>query len=271
MEFIENINNLPYKDINTYISNFSEEELFFNEDLSVLVSKLKEDQRKNVVKLGISLENKYNKYLEEVSRVRKMYELDRSYGDYRLIAGVDEVGRGPLAGPIVSAAVILKYEDLTSSNLILGLNDSKKLSLKKREELFDIIINKAEAYNISLLDNNEIDEKGISYCNNQVFLEACCNLSIQPELVITDGYPIKGYKGASKYIIKGDAKSACIAAASIVAKVYRDRLMKAYSEEYPQYGFDRNVGYGTEEHVEAIRKYGITPIHRKSFLRTLLS
>ena len=102
-------------------------------------------------------------------------------------------------------------------------------------------------------------------------MDACENLKIKPELVLTDGYPIRGYNGPSNHIIKGDAKSACIAAASIVAKVYRDRLMKAYSEEYPQYGFERNVGYGTEEHIEAIRKYGITPLHRKSFLRTLLS
>lgn len=271
MEFIDNVSNLSYKDINTNISSFSEEVLFSHEKLPLLVKTLKEDVRKNVAKLGLSLENKYNKHLDEINRVKKMYELDRSYGNYKLIAGVDEVGRGPLAGPIVAAAVILKYEDLNSSNLILGLKDSKKLSLKKREELFDVIINKAESYHISISDNNEIDEKGISYCNNKIFLEACRNLEVKPELVLTDGYPIKGYDGPSEYIIKGDAKSACIAAASIVAKVYRDRLMMAYGDVYPQYGFERNVGYGTEEHIEAIRKYGITPIHRKSFLRTLLS
>ncbi|SCN21950.1 Ribonuclease HII [Clostridium sp. N3C] len=269
MEFIE-ISNLSYKDINIYISSFSEEELFSKENFPFIVDKLKKDERKNVIKLGISLENKYKRYLEEISRVKKMYELDRSYGSYKLIAGVDEVGRGPLAGPIVAAAVILKYDDLTSSSLILGLNDSKKLSFKKREELYDIIINRAEAYYISELDNNEIDEKGISFCNNKVFLEACSNLNVKPELVLTDGYAIKGYNGTTDYIVKGDAKSACIAAASIVAKVYRDRLMQGYSKVYPQYGFDKNVGYGTKEHIEAIRKYGITPIHRKSFLRTLL-
>ncbi|NLM36459.1 MAG: ribonuclease HII [Clostridiales bacterium] len=271
MEFIEKINSLAFKDINTYIGSFTESELLCNQDFLLLVNKLKEDSRKNVAKLGETLEKKYNKYIEEVNRVRKMYELDRSFGDYRLIAGVDEVGRGPLAGPIVGAAVILKYEDLVTSNLILGLKDSKKLSTQKREELFNIIIDRAECYHISVIDNNEIDEKGISYCNNKIFLDACENLKIKPELVLTDGYPIRGYNGPSNHIIKGDAKSACIAAASIVAKVYRDRLMKAYSEEYPQYGFERNVGYGTEEHIEAIRKYGITPLHRKSFLRTLLS
>ena len=125
MEFIENIKSLSFKDVNTYITGFSEEELFYNEELFVLINKLKEDHRKNVIKLGISLENKRKRYLEEVSRVREMYELDRRYGNDSLIAGVDEVGRGPLAGPMVAAAVILKNEDLTSSNLILGLTDSK--------------------------------------------------------------------------------------------------------------------------------------------------
>lgn len=265
MEFIENIKSLSFKDVNTYITGFSEEELFYNEELFVLINKLKEDHRKNVIKLGISLENKRKRYLEEVSRVREMYELDRRYGNDSLIAGVDEVGRGPLAGPMVAAAVILKNEDLTSSNLILGLTDSKKLSPKKREELYEIIIKRAVCYHISTVHSSEIDEKGISYCNNKIFLEACNNLSVKPELVLTDGYPIKGYNGLNKCIVKGDLKSASIAAASIVAKVYRDRLMKSYSEVYPQYGFERNVGYGTEEHIAAIRKYGITPIHRKSF------
>lgn len=135
MEFIEKINSLAFKDINTYIGSFTESELLCNQDFLLLVNKLKEDSRKNVAKLGETLEKKYNKYIEEVNRVRKMYELDRSFGDYRLIAGVDEVGRGPLAGPIVGAAVILKYEDLVTSNLILGLKDSKKLSTQKREEI----------------------------------------------------------------------------------------------------------------------------------------
>ena len=168
MEFIEKINSLAYKDINTYIGSFTESELLCNEDFLLLVNKLKEDSRKNVAKLGETLEKKYNKYIEEVNRVRKMYELDRSFGDYRLIAGVDEVGRGPLAGPIVGAAVILKYEDLVTSNLILGLKDSKKLSTQKREELFNIIIDREECYHVSVIDNNEIDEKGISYCNNNM-------------------------------------------------------------------------------------------------------
>lgn len=165
-----------------------------------------------------------------------MYDFDKSFGNYNVIAGVDEVGRGPLAGPIVSCAVILDLNVLDDA-LILELNDSKKLSEKKREELSIVIKEKALAYKVAYRTSKEIDDKGIGVCNNEIFLEACNSLKIKPELVLSDGYAVKGLEIDNKAVIKGDTKSASIAAASIVAKVYRDNLMKEYAEKYPCYGF----------------------------------
>lgn len=185
-----------------------------------------------------------------------------------IICGIDEVGRGPLAGPIVSAAVILDSSDL--DDIILYINDSKKLSEHKREELSEIIKEKALSYSISMCDSKEIDEKGIGYCNNDVFIKACEGLSIKPDLVLSDGYLIKNFNGENKHVIKGDTKSACIACASIIAKVYRDNIMKEYHKKYPQYDFEKNVGYGTKTHVDALKEVGPTEIHRMSFLKNIL-
>ena len=198
-----------------------------------------------------------------------MYEFDKSFGDYNFVAGVDEVGRGPLAGPIVSCAVILDNKDL-DNNIILGLNDSKKIPQKKREELAKIIKEKALAYYIAISSNEEIDNKGIAYSNNKVFLEACTSLKVKPDLVLSDGYLVKNLNIDNKHVIKGDTKSAAIAAASIVAKVYRDNLMNEYSNEYPGYYFEENSGYGTTKHIEGIKKLGPCKIHRMSFLKNIL-
>ena len=141
---------------------------------------------------------------------------------------------------------------------------------KKREELAQIIKEKALAYHIAQASNEEIDSKGIAYCNNNVFLEACYGLKIKPDLVLSDGYLVKNITIENKYVIKGDAKSATIAAASILAKVYRDNLMKEYSKKYPEYYFDENAGYGTVKHVEALKTIGPCEIHRKSFLTKIL-
>lgn len=200
-----------------------------------------------------------------------MYSFDIKYLKSKYIAGVDEVGRGPLAGPIVAAAVILNLEIMNDNDLILGIKDSKKLSSKDREELSSIIKNKAICYNISLLDNVSIDTNGITWCNNMVFKMAVNGLNIKPNFVISDGYRIKDINIENDYAIKGDEKSASIACASIIAKVYRDNLMKKYAKLYPQYGFDLNSGYGTREHIKAIKEYGICKIHRKSFLKNILS
>lgn len=231
---------------------------------------LKKDERKNIQALGNKILRNVEKEKEEISRTKKMYEFDKSFGEYKYIAGVDEVGRGPLAGPIVAAAVILDLDYKSEKDLIMKINDSKKLSPKVREELANIIKSKAISYNIAVIDNEEIDKKGIAWCNNEVFIRACRNLKVKPELVLSDGYGIKNFDILNEFVIKGDTKSANIAAASIVAKVYRDKLMEEEAKVYPNYGFENHVGYGTEEHVNAIKKYGICKIHRKSFLKNIL-
>ncbi|MDT8716439.1 ribonuclease HII [Clostridium sp. 19966] len=267
---IEDLKFKSYNEIKEFVDGIKEKQ--FHDDIFVeeISNFLKEDKRKNVNKLGERLNNSINKYNKEVERVKKMYSFDLSFGKFDVIAGIDEVGRGPLAGPIVAAAVVLKNDISDLDEVILGLNDSKKIQADKREYLSDIIIESAESYNIALWDNIGIDEKGIAFCNNDIFIQAFKGLSVSPKLVLTDGYPIRGYTVNNVAVIKGDTKSASIAAASIIAKVYRDKLMKEYSKLYPEYGFDKNVGYGTKEHIEAIKKYGITPIHRKSFLKSIL-
>jgi ribonuclease HII len=180
------------------------------------------------------------------------------------------VGRGPLAGPIVAASVILNLNYLHDRDLILGIKDSKKLSAKAREHLSDIIKSCAVSYSISELDNGSIDNYGISWCNNEVFKIAVSNLKVNPSLILSDGYAIKNISIRNEFVIKGDEKSASIACASIIAKVYRDNLMKQYAEVYPQYGFGENAGYGTEYHIEALKKYGPCKIHRMCFLKNIL-
>ena len=174
-----------------------------------------------------------------------------------------------MAGPIVACSVILDL-NVIDDELILGLNDSKKLSEKRREEIAEIIKEKALDYHIASCDNVEIDNKGIAYCNNKVFLDSCNALKIVPDLVLSDGYLIKNIEFENKYVIKGDTKSASIAAASILAKVYRDKLMKDYAKKYPYYGFEENAGYGTVKHVQGLKEYGECDIHRKSFLTKIL-
>ncbi len=180
---------------------------------------------------------------------------------YKLVAGVDEAGRGPLAGPVCAAAVILP-EDL----VIEGINDSKKLTEKKREQLFDVIINSAIAYSIEFSSPQVIDEINIKQATSLAMHNAVKNLDIHADFVIIDGNDKIPYDIPYKYVIKGDAKSQTIAAASILAKVSRDRLMLELDKEYPEYGFAKHKGYGTKIHCEAIQKYGILPIHRKSFM-----
>lgn len=266
---IENLASLSYKEVKKIVDEINIEENHKKEDFINLVEKLKNDKRKNVISLGEKLDKNKLKIEKEILRVRKMYEFDKSFGDYQYVAGVDEVGRGPLAGPIVACAVILEESDL-DDDLILWLNDSKKLSEKKREELAEIIKEKARAYHIAQCSSEEIDELGIAYANNKVFLDSCNNLEIKPDLVLSDGYLVKNIKLENKFVIKGDTKSACIAAASIVAKVYRDNLMKEYAKEYPYYDFENNAGYGTMKHIEGLKEFGPSKIHRKSFLTKIL-
>lgn len=270
MELLElDITSLSYKDIKAYIDKINIFKEKNNENLSKLINKLKDDKRKNVKSLGEKIEKELNKIEAEIKRIKKMYNFDKGFGNYRYVAGVDEVGRGPLAGPIVACAVILDLNAL-DDELILYLNDSKKLSEKKREELELIIKEKALAYYISEKSNEDIDNLGIAYCNNQIFIEACTSMKIKPDLILSDGYLIKGINIENKSVIKGDAKSASIAAASILAKVYRDKLMKEYSKEYPYYSFEENAGYGTTKHIQGLKENGSCKIHRMSFLKNIL-
>lgn len=184
---------------------------------------------------------------------------------YALIAGVDEAGRGPLAGPVYAAAVILP-----DGCVIDGLNDSKKLTEKKREKLYDEIIEKAVAWSVSAVDEKVIDEINILNATHTAMNNAVNALSVKPDYVIIDGNSIKNMQIAHETIVKGDAKCASIAAASILAKVSRDRYITELAQKYPEYGFEKHKGYGTKAHYEAIEKYGVADIHRRTFLKKIL-
>ena len=204
---------------------------------------------------------------EERARVSAMCEIEneRRKKGYKYIAGVDEAGRGPLAGPVYAAAVILP-----EGMLIEGINDSKKLSEKKREELFDVICEKASAYFIAEVSHTRIDEINILNATFEAMNKAVNGLNIRPDYVLIDGNRIKGMEIPHETVVKGDAKSISIAAASILAKVSRDRVMYEMAKQYPLYGFDKHKGYGTKAHCDAILKYGACEIHRKSFLKKIL-
>ncbi len=194
-----------------------------------------------------------------------MKEYEKKYAEYSFICGIDEVGRGPLAGPVVAGAVILpKNCD------ILYLNDSKQLSEKKREELYDVIMEKAVSTGLGFVSPERIDEINILQATYEAMREAIGKLTPEPDLLLNDAVTIPGVKIRQIPIIKGDTKSISIAAASIIAKVTRDRLMVKYDEIYPEYGFVSNKGYGAQAHIEALKKYGPTPIHRKSFIKNLI-
>ncbi len=191
-----------------------------------------------------------------------LYKKERIFSkDFGIIAGVDEAGRGPLAGPVVVAAVILNM-----NKKIPGLNDSKKLSEKKREELYNIIIEEAVCWKVKVVSPEIIDEINILQATLYGMEEAVLSLNIKPDLCVIDGNKIpKKLIGFSKAIVKGDAKIASIAAASILAKVTRDRLMYKLHEKFPQYNFKNNKGYPTKEHIAALDKYGVLNCHRKSY------
>lgn len=203
----------------------------------------------------------------ELERQKKMciFEEEGYAEGFSLIAGVDEAGRGPLAGAVYAAAVILPRDVV-----INGINDSKKLSEKKRELLFDEIREKAIAYSIYSVDEKIIDEVNILKATHMAMNGAVAGLSVTPELVLIDGNSISGMTLPHKTVVGGDAKSISIAAASILAKVARDRYITELAKKYPEYGFEKHKGYGTRLHTEAILKYGACEIHRKTFLKKLL-
>lgn len=234
------------------------------EDLPGLISLYAGDERSGVRAAAEAARKRIAAYERELARTKEMKRYEREYGEYSYICGIDEVGRGPLAGPVVAGAVILP-KDCS----LLYLNDSKKLSEKKREELYTEIMERAVAVGIGYAAPARIDEINILQATYEAMREAIGLLKKKPDLLLNDAVTVPGVSVKQVPIIKGDAKSISIAAASIVAKVTRDRLMVKYDEVYPEYGFASHKGYGSAQHMEAIRKYGATPIHRKSFIKNL--
>lgn len=220
------------------------------------------DQRAGVQKLVEKATKSWEEWESEKERTYQLKAFEREYGEYGYICGIDEVGRGPFAGPVVAGAVILP-KDCD----ILYINDSKKLSEKKREELYDIIMEKAVATGIGMVGPERIDEINILNATYEAMREAIGNLSVQPDLLLNDAVTIPEITIPQVPIIKGDAKSISIGAASIIAKVTRDRLMVEYEEFYPEYDFASNKGYGSVKHREALKKYGPCPIHRSTYIK----
>lgn len=219
------------------------------------------DERAGVLKEIEKARSRYDKYEQELARTYAISEYERKYSDYTYICGIDEVGRGPLAGPVVAGAVILP-KDCD----ILYINDSKKLTEKKREELYDIIMEKAIATGIGYASVERIDEINILQATFEAMRDAISKLAVSPDILLNDAVTIPQVMIPQVPIIKGDAKSISIGAASIIAKVTRDRLMVQYDEVFPEYGFASNKGYGSAQHIEAIKKIGPCPIHRKTFI-----
>lgn len=206
---------------------------------------------------------------KEEQRLNELKEIDKSYfkEGYNYICGIDEAGRGPLAGPVVVAAVIMPKD-----SMIEGVNDSKKVSEKKREKLYELIIEEAISYSVGIVGQNEIDRINILNATKAGLTEAVRTLKVKPELILVDALTNIDTCGVPyKSIIKGDAKSYSIAAASIIAKVTRDRIMREWDKVYPQYGFEKHKGYGTAAHISAIKENGLCPLHRLSFVKNIIN
>ena len=235
------------------------------EQLPSVIEEYKSDLRAGVQKEIEKALKKLEALEKEKARTELLWKYEREYGSYSYICGIDEVGRGPLAGPVVAGAVILP-KDCD----ILYINDSKKLSEKKREELYDIIMEKAVAVGLGYATPERIDDINILQATYEAMRDAIKNMGIMPDILLNDAVTIPGVDCKQVPIIKGDAKSISIGAASIIAKVTRDRLMVDYDLIYPEYGFASNKGYGASAHIEALKKYGPTPIHRRSFIKNFL-
>lgn len=231
-------------------------------ELPAFINAYEKDVRPGVKALVEKALKRQAAYEKELSRTEKMKEYEKKYVSFSYICGIDEVGRGPLAGPVVAGAVILP-KDCD----ILYLNDSKQLSEKKREELYDIIMEQAVSCGLGYASPERIDEINILQATYEAMREAVGKLSVTPDILLNDAVTIPQVSIRQVPIIKGDAKSISIGAASIVAKVTRDRLMVQYDEVYPMYGFASNKGYGAQSHIDALKTYGPCPIHRKSFIK----
>ena len=231
------------------------------ERLPELIEAYKEDERSGIKAEIAKAEKRLEALEKEKARMFTMLRFEREYGDAGYICGIDEVGRGPLAGPVVAGAVILP-KDCS----ILYLNDSKQLSARKREELYEVIMKEAVATGIGYASPERIDEINILQATYEAMREAIKGLGVEPGLLLNDAVTIPGVEIPQIPIVKGDAKSVSIAAASILAKVTRDHMMVEYDEIYPGYGFGKHKGYGTKAHIEALKELGPCPIHRRSFI-----
>ena len=236
------------------------------EDRPALIEKYQKDIRQGVQKLIEKYKKEQIALEAEYARTEGMKEFEYKYKDYEYICGIDEAGRGPLAGPVVAGAVILPKDET-----ILYLNDSKQLSEKKREELYDVIIDKAVAVGIGIVSPGDIDKWNILQATYEAMRIAIGKLEVKPDLLLNDAVTIPGVDIKQVGIIKGDARSISIAAASIVAKVTRDRMMVEYDKIYPEYNFAKNKGYGAKVHIDVLKKVGPSPIHRTTFLKNILS
>ncbi|MDD3360056.1 MAG: ribonuclease HII [Hespellia sp.] len=236
-----------------------------NEKLKSLYAEFADDSRAGVVSLIGRYKKKEEKYEQELKRLELMRRYENKYQSYGQICGIDEVGRGPLAGPVVAGAVILP-KDCT----ILYINDSKKLSAKKREELYLEIMEKAVATGIGVIGPARIDEINILQATYEAMRMAVSKLEVTPDLLLNDAVTIPQVTIQQVPIIKGDAKSMSIAAASIIAKVTRDHMMEEYDQILPGYGFASNKGYGAEVHIKALKELGPTPIHRTTFIKNFI-
>ena len=226
-----------------------------------LLELYREDTRSGVVSLVKKYDREKELLEKEKQRIEDMKVYENTYSHVGWICGIDEAGRGPLAGPVVAGAVILPED-----SKILWLNDSKQLSAKKREELYDVIMEEAISVGVGYASPARIDEINILQATYEAMRQAAGHLKFRPDVLLNDAVIIPGLDIPQVKIIKGDAKSLSIAAASVIAKVTRDRMMKAYHEIFPEYGFDKHKGYGSKEHIEKIQKLGPCPIHRRSFI-----
>lgn len=235
------------------------------ETVPLLYEQYAKDNRTGVINLITKYKKREEKFQEEIKRIEKMRFYERENYAEKYICGIDEVGRGPLAGPVVAGAVILPKDEM-----ILYLNDSKKLSEKKREELYDVIMEKAVATGIGIVSPARIDEINILQATYEAMRMAIHHLKVKPTLLLNDAVTIPEVDIPQIPIIKGDAKSVSIAAASIIAKVTRDRLMKEYDKVIPGYDFASNKGYGSASHIQSLKENGATPIHRKTFIKNFI-
>ena len=235
------------------------------DELPAFINRYEDDERAGAIKLVETARKRIQALDKERERIRKLKHYENQYGEYAYICGIDEVGRGPLAGPVVAGAVILPKDCE-----ILYINDSKQLSEKKREELYDIIMEQAVACAVGYASPERIDEINILQATYEAMRQAIGKLNPAPTLLLNDAVTIPGVDIRQVPIIKGDAKSISIGAASIIAKVTRDRLMVEYDALFPEYDFAGNKGYGSASHIAALKKYGPTPIHRRSFIKNFV-